>query len=213
MQRSWFSFFFLSSKLNFKVRITTNGVSFNSKYSELLSQYINRLSDPISISVIGSTRKKIKDFMNVNLDITLSRLNDVKKNYPKLASKIIVTLSEVDSSNKENEEITILIKEFEKIGIQTRLRKKWINNRIFGDWKVTAESSNVFTDSNFIKSCNLYKNKLLRRIEVMVDGSVVLCDDDAEGKKKFGNVFIEGIEKIWNSSLLEYHKKIYERNY
>jgi hypothetical protein len=47
----------------------------------------------------------------------------------------------------------------------------------------------------------------------MVDGSVVLCDDDAEGKKTFGNVFLEGIEKIWNGSLLEYHKKIYERNY
>ena len=47
----------------------------------------------------------------------------------------------------------------------------------------------------------------------MVDGSVVLCDDDAEGKLKFGNVFEDGIEKIWNGSLLDYHKKIYDRMY
>lgn len=205
--------FALSKKLNFKVRITTNGVSFNSKYSELLSQYIKQISDPISISVIGSTREKIKEFMNVNFDITISRLAYVKSKYPELASKIIVNLSEVDSSEKENNEIIHLQKEFKKIGIQTKIRKKWINNRIIGDWKITAESSTQVSSDNFIKSCNLYKNKLLRRIEVMVDGSVVLCDDDAEGKKIFGNVFLEGIEKIWNGKLFEYHKTIYEHNY
>jgi hypothetical protein len=205
--------FALSKKLNFKVRITTNGVSFNSKYSELLSRYINQLSDPISISVIGSTREKIKEFMNVNFDITISRLAYVKNKYPELASKIIVNLSEVESTEKENNEIIYLQKEFKRIGIQTKIRKKWINNRIIGDWKTTAELSNQVSSDNFIKSCNLYKNKLLRRIEVMVDGSVVLCDDDAEGKKSFGNVFLEGIEKIWNGKLFEYHKTIYEKKY
>jgi radical SAM protein with 4Fe4S-binding SPASM domain len=194
-----------------KVKITTNGVSFNDYYSELLNRYINYLALPIDISVIGSNAEKIKKNMNVNLEITLSRLKKLKKNYPHLASLVRINLSEVDESENEKVEIENLKSVFISIGFKVNIRKKWINNRIDGDWKITANSIN--DTSNFVIGCNLYKNKLLRRIEVMVDGSVVLCDDDAQGKLKFGNVFNDGIEKIWNGPLLEYHKKIYNKNY
>ena len=50
-------------------------------------------------------------------------------------------------------------------------------------------------------------------MEVMVNGDVVLCDDDADGRKIFGNVFEEGIEKIWNGKLFEEHKLIYNKNF
>jgi len=201
----------LAEKNKLKVKITTNGVSFNDYYSGLLNRYINYLALPIDISVIGSNIEKIKKNMNVNLEITLSRLKKLKENYPRLASLVIVNLSEVDESENERVEIENLKSIFISIGFKVDIRKKWINNRIDGDWKITANSMN--DKNNFVIGCNLYRNKLLRRIEVMVDGSVALCDDDAKGKLKFGNVFNDGIEKIWNGPLLDYHKKIYNKKY
>lgn len=202
-----------AKEYNLKVRITTNGVSFNEKYSELLNKNINQIVHPISISIIGSTREKIKKYMSVNYDVTLERLKKVSEKYPKLSGCIEVSLSEVDASNEEYLEFKEIEQDFKKINIKTIKKKKWINNRIVGDWKITADKDKKYNDNFFLKGCKLFKNKLLRRIEIMVDGSVVLCDDDAEGKLKFGNVFEEGIEKIWNGSLLDYHKKIYDRMY
>lgn len=199
--------FEIANKFNFKVRITTNGVSFNESNALLLNQYINTLEDNvIRISVIGSTAEKIKKNMNVNLDMTLKRLANVKLNYPKLASKIKVGLAEVTADDEEEKEFKELEKKFTEIGISTYRKKKWINNRIDGD----DYKQNEY---NFITSCNLWKNKLLRRLEIMYDGSVVLCDDDAEGRKRFGNVFEKGIEYVWNNQLLEEHKLIYQKNF
>ena len=127
---------------------------------------------PIDISVIGSNAENIKKNMNVNLEITLARLKKLKENYPRLASLVRVNLSEVDESKNERVEIENLKSIFLSIGFMVNVRKKWINNRIIGDWKITANS--IHHQNSFIIGCNLYRNKLLRRIEVMVDGSVVL---------------------------------------
>ncbi len=201
-----------AKKFGFKVRITTNGVSFNEKYCKILNDNFECLAKPISISIIGSNSEKVKKYMSVNFDVTLERLKKVARDFPNIASLIVVNLSEVDEDENENKEFEILEESFKKIGLKTSRRKKWINNRITGDWKITADTDS-FSKENFVIGCNLFKNKLLRRIEIMVDGSVVLCDDDAEGKLKFGNVFEKGIEKIWNGQLLDYHKKIYEKKY
>ena len=50
--------FYLAKKFNFKVRITTNGVSFSENNAKLLNEYIDCLEGIISISVIGSTTEK-----------------------------------------------------------------------------------------------------------------------------------------------------------
>ena len=68
-----------------------------------------------------------------------------------------------------------------------------------------------FNDQNYVIGCKMIDNKILRRINVMVDGNVVLCDDDATGKRIFGNVFNESIDQIWNSSLMNEHKLIYSK--
>ncbi len=201
-----------AEKYGFKIRITTNGVSFNEKYSELLNKNLDLLVNPVSISILGSTREKIKKYMNIDFDVTKERLKRVSSNFPKLANMILINLSEVEENEVEEKEFQIIEKEFKEMGFKTTRKKKWINNRISGDWDITAETDD-FKPENYVIGCNLFKNKLLRRIEIMVDGSVVLCDDDAEGKLKFGNVFEEGIEKIWNGKLLDYHRKIYYENY
>ena len=94
---------------------------------------------------------------------------------------------------------------FSNIGIKSYRKKNWRHNRIYGDRKKQKEN-------DYIIECSLFKNKLLRRMEVMVNGDVVLCDD-ADGRKIFGNVFEEGIEKIWNGKLFEEHKLIYNKNF
>ncbi len=198
--------FEISKKFNFNVRITTNGVSFTEAKSKLINDFIDKVEGIIRISVIGSTAEKIKKNMNVNLDVTLSRLENVKNNFPKLASKIKVGLAEVDGTQEENNEFQNLEKKFSSIGYETYRKKKWIENRI--DGKKIDQSK-----ENFIAGCNLFQNKLLRRMEVMYDGFVVLCDDDAIGRKKFGNVFEEGIENIWNNKLFEEHKLIFSKYY
>lgn len=198
--------FSIARKKKFNVRITTNGVSFNEINSELLSKNIKSIDNYINISVIGSTKEKIKKYMNVNLDITFKRLENVSRNFPELSKRIRVGLSEVECTKIEEKEFDDLENKFLSIGIQSYRKKNWRHNRIFGDRKTQK-------DDDFIIGCGLFKNKLLRRMEVMVDGSVVLCDDDADGRKKFGNVFTESIEEIWNGKLFNEHQLIYNHNF
>ena len=54
---------------------------------------------------------------------------------------------------------------------------------------------------------------MLDRMEVNLMGDVLLCCDDAFGLKKFGNVFDEGIDKIWNTSLKKEHELMFNKKY
>ena len=49
-------------------------------------------------------------------------------------------------------------------------------------------------------------------MEVMVDGTGVLCCDDAEKLTNYGNVFELGIEKVWQN-LRKEHDLIYNKEY
>jgi MoaA/NifB/PqqE/SkfB family radical SAM enzyme len=46
----------------------------------------------------------------------------------------------------------------------------------------------------------------------MVDGTAVLCCDDAEKLTNYGNVFEIGIEKVWQN-LRKEHNLIYSKQY
>ena len=46
-------------------------------------------------------------------------------------------------------------------------------------------------------------------MEVMYDGSVVLCCDDSTGSMVLGNVFKQTIDQIWNGSVKEAHRNLY----
>ena len=54
--------------------------------------------------------------------------------------------------------------------------------------------------------------KIFRRLEVLVDGSAVLCCDDVDGKTNYGNVFEIGIEGVW-ANLRNAHKLIFDKQY
>ena len=49
-------------------------------------------------------------------------------------------------------------------------------------------------------------------MEILVDGTAVLCCDDAEKLTNYGNVFEIGIEKVWQN-LRKEHNLIYSKQY
>jgi len=198
--------FELGKKFNFKVRLTTNGVSFKVNNSILINNFIDQIDDEINISVLGSTQEKVKKNMSVNLEVTMKRLANVKINYPVLASKIKIKLARMENTDEEENEFNKLSKDFKDIGFETFEKRDWIHNRIIGSQYPQSEN-------NFIAGCGLYNNKILRRIDVMMNGSVVLCNDVWESARNFGNVFQDGIEKIWNTKLLDEHKLIYNKKF
>ena len=54
--------------------------------------------------------------------------------------------------------------------------------------------------------------RILRQMEILVDGQAVLCCDDANGKTNYGNVFESGIETVWRN-LQKEHDVIYATEY
>ena len=63
-----------------------------------------------------------------------------------------------------------------------------------------------------MQGCAMGGGRILRQMEILVDGQAVLCCDDAEGKTNYGNVFEQGIEKVWNNIQME-HDVIYNTEY
>ena len=196
----------ISKKFGIAVQITTNAVSFNEYYTSLLEEYIETLNDDISISVLGSNESEVKNYMDISLDRTFSNLEKLSSKKLNINKKIIISLREITGTEAETQGNKELQRLFSKLGFRTKVKKNWIHNRING---IAVKQS----DTRFVNGCKLYENKLIRRMEVMVNGDVALCDDDAEGKKIFGNVFNEGIFKIWNGKLLEEHKNIFQNRY
>jgi MoaA/NifB/PqqE/SkfB family radical SAM enzyme len=197
----------LSKKYNISVQITTNAVSFNDYYTSLLEKYVETLNDDISISVLGTNETEVKNYMDISLNRTIANLEKLSsKNHLKINKKIFISLREISGTEEEFVGNQKLQKLFANLGFRSQIKKNWIHNRVDGI------SSNQ-TAFKYINGCKLYENKLLRRLEVMVNGDVVLCDDDAEGRKVFGNIFEEGIHKIWNGKLFNEHRLIFENKF
>ena len=173
-----------------EVQITTNAVSFGAKKVELLDAYDAVVRKHICISIIGSTQEEVEEFMRVDLDRTRSNLRAIAEQSPRLAAKIQVSLRCIKGTPEEQANLDALRDEFLELGFEVELKPVgWVENRIDGDaWEQKPDE--------FIQGCGLYRNKILRRLEVMVNGDVTLCCNDAEGRRVFGNVFEKPIDEI-----------------
>ena len=210
----------IAAEYNIKIVITTNGIGLTKKNLELLEKY-NKLISKISISLIGSTPADIKELMGINHEIVKKNLNDLSKNYSILCSMTRVSLRILRGSQEELDSIKDLRKFFEARNITIAATKEqWLTNRINNkDFKVeNSKPKEPMKMDNRAQSKSKYVNgcgwkPLFNRIEVMVDGSVVLCCDDAEKNKVFGNVFDEGIDQIWNTTLKREHELIINKQF
>jgi len=107
-----------------------------------------------------------------------------------------------------------LKKEFQNYTLgKVKIKQGWLHNRMSqGDGVWTKPKHFVINENQFVQGCVMDMGKILRRIEILVDGTAVLCCDDATKLTDYGNVFELGIEKVWKN-LQEEHKLIYDRVY
>lgn len=198
----------IAKKYNLKVQITTNARSFNKKKTMIFDKYLEQLSEYIAISIIGSNKEEVKNFMKLDLDETIEKLKEIGDASKKVKNKIKISLRELRGTSEELDNLNQLHKKLIDIGINTSIVKSdWMHNRL------SNYEHDLINKENYVVGCNMFNHKILRRINIMVDGNVVLCDDDATGKRIFGNIFHNEIDEIWNKNLFFEHKLIYEKLY
>jgi hypothetical protein len=200
----------LCNQYKIKVGLCTNGVSFTKKQCEILNKYIH-LTGNIHMSVIGHTAKELWEFMKIKKDKTLSSLKFLKDNYPKLSEKIRIGVKHKKQSATAS---ASTVAEYQKVTLgKVKSKHNWVENRMGdgdGDW--TKPYNAVINEKNYMQGCAMGGGRILRQMEVLVDGQAVLCCDDATGKTNYGNVFEIGIEKAWHN-LQKEHNIIYDKKY
>lgn len=200
----------LCDKYKIKIGITTNGVSFTKKQCDVLSKYEHLLGS-IHMSVIGHTEQELWDFMKIKKEKTLKSLQFVKQNYPSLSRRLRVGIKHKDQNRKASESV---VKEYESVILgKAKAKTDWMENRIGdgdGDWTTPYDLS--INEKSYMQGCAMGGGRILRQMEILVDGQTVLCCDDADGKTNYGNVFDIGIEKAWKNLQRE-HKIIYDKKY
>ena len=90
--------FIIAKKYNLTTRITTNAKSFNLKKIQIFEKYIDQIEDVISISIIGSNKEEVKNFMDIDLDKTLNSLEFISTK-----SKIVKDKIKVSSESPEDQ--------------------------------------------------------------------------------------------------------------
>ena len=200
----------LCDKYKIKIGITTNGVSFTKKQCDVLSKYEHLLGS-IHMSVIGHTEQELWNFMKIKKEKTLKSLQFVKQNYPSLSRRLRVGIKHRDQNRKASESV---VNEYESVILgKAKAKTDWMENRIGdgdGDWTTPYDLS--INEKSYMQGCDMGGGRILRQMEILVDGQTVLCCDDADGKTNYGNVFDIGIEKAWKNLQRE-HKIIYDKNY
>ena len=193
-----------------KVGITTNGVSFGKKQCHILNKYIHLLGN-IHMSVIGHTSDELWNFMKIKKDKTLKSLQFVKENYPELSKKIRIGVKHKNQGLVASQNV---MSEYQSVTLgKVKSKTNWMENRIGdgdGDWTKPYEA--VIDKNSYMQGCAMGGGRILRQMEILVDGQTVLCCDDADGKTNFGNVFDIGIEKAWQN-LVQEHEIIFDKKY
>ncbi len=196
-----------------QVIITTNGISFTEKNCKIISKY-KHLIKKLNISIIGFNQKEIQEQMGVNWEVTKQRLLKVKKDYPEISKMMRIGLKHKDYQIMDNSMKGRLRTDFQKytLGL-VKIKTNWLNNRLGdGDGKWWSSKDYPINKDNFVQGCAMDFGKILRRLEVLVDGSAVLCCDDVDGKTNYGNVFDIGIEGVW-ANLRKAHNLIFDKMY
>jgi hypothetical protein len=151
--------------------------------------------------------------MGVSWKVTQARLIKVKQNYPQISRKMSIGVKHKDQ-NKSAESRRHIAREIQQITLgKVKVKNNWMTNRMGAGDGVWQDHFNFKVDkTNFIQGCSMAVGKILRKMEILVDGTAVLCCEDATKKTNYGNVFELGIEKVWNNLLKEINL-IYSKKY
>tara|TARA_B100000676_G_C17972873_1_gene784357 strand:+ start:18 stop:989 length:972 start_codon:yes stop_codon:yes gene_type:complete len=203
--------FDLCQRYNLKVNITTNAVSFTERKCKIIERYINSVNK-INISIIGFNKEEIKEWMDIDWDVTKERLKFIKENYPQVSRKMIIGVKH-KIQRPTIEHYGPVVEQIQKLTLgKVKKKADWLESRVEWNGLKTDEFDFPISEKQFVQGCSMVNGKILRTLEVLVDGQAVLCCDDATGKTNFGNVFDIGIKGAWKN-LVAYHKEIFSNEY
>jgi hypothetical protein len=199
----------LADRYDLGVDITTNAVSFTERMCRTLDRHRHLLKQ-IHISVIGHTEQEVWEQMRVKKSKTLDRLRYVKQNFPHLSSLIKIGIKHRDNI-RPSEEIKSEYRAVTlgKVGVKTN----WLHNRLGdGDGVWHRPKQFKIDAAQYIQGCVMSQGRITREMEIRVNGDVVLCCDDADGKTHYGNVFKDGLLTCWQR-VQQTHDVIYSKQY
>jgi MoaA/NifB/PqqE/SkfB family radical SAM enzyme len=200
----------LADKHKIKVMLTTNAVSFNKKQCDIIEKY-KHLIETIHVSVIGFTAEQVWQWMKIKKEKTLMSLKFVRDNYPNISKKLRVAIKHKSLHMAPDQ----LIAEYQEL-VLGDVKGKFFRptNRLGdgdGDWTKPYDGKPVDKE-NYVVGCKMKGGRIMRQMEILVNGQVVLCCDDADGKTNYGNVFKDGIEETWKNIQNE-HTLIFEKTF
>jgi len=200
--------FELADKHKVRVNLTTNAVSFVRRQCEIIQEYIHCVDNPIFISVIGYTEQEVWDQMKLRKEKVMKSLLYLKNKYPAISELLKVTLKNKNQTLKPD---AVLMREYQSLVLgKVTSKVNWMSSRLGeGDGLWTKKFNWKPSPEKFVKGCGLTPGKILNRLELLVDGSGVLCCDMTYHQRDYGNVFDIGIEGVWKN-LTKEHQLIYD---
>ena len=203
--------FELCKKNDLRVVLTTNAVSFSEKKCDLMMKYLANL-DKINISIIGYNEQEIKEWMDIDWKVTQARLKMVKEKYPTLSRKMNIGVKhKIQEPPRDLYGPVVSAIQNLTLG-KVKKKTNWLENRLVYNKFDDDGLDFKISEKTFVQGCDMVHGKILRRLEVMVDGTAVLCCDDATKQTNFGNVFDIGVEGVWKK-LTEYHNLVYSKTF
>ena len=203
--------FELCKKHDLRVVLTTNAVSFSEKKCDLMMKYIDNL-DRINISIIGYTEQEIRDWMAIDWKVTEARLRMVRDKYPQLSRKMNIGVKH-KIQDPDKKLYAPVLSRIQNLTLgKVKKKTNWLENRLVYNKFDDDGLEFKISEKQFVQGCDMVHGKILRRLEVMVDGTAVLCCDDATKQTNFGNVFEIGVEGVWKK-LTEYHNLVYSKTF
>jgi hypothetical protein len=194
-----------------RISLTTNAVSFGEKKCDLIEKYIDSINR-INVSIIGYNKQEIREWMDLDWDVTKARLLMVRDKYPAISEKMNIGVKH-KTQDPERKHYAPVVQEIQGLTLgKVKKKSNWLENRlVYNKLDDDGLDFNI-SGKQFVQGCAMVHGKILRTLEVLVDGQAVLCCDDATGQTDFGNVFDIGIGGVWKN-VSQYHKLIYDAVY
>ena len=180
-------FLHIAEEYDMKVNITTNGVLFPKKVDEL--EKCNSL-------------KKINFSLHSENDIP-NYLDNIFNSVEKLTNKTIIyrlwTLHDGKFDKKSTETVEKII-DYYKLSPKT-VEKIYNENNVKITPTIYVDKDNEFVwpDENKEENNNGFCMALKTQVAILVDGTVVPCCLDSNGKINLGNIYKDSFESIINS--------------
>ena len=188
----------IAEKNDIKINITTNGILFPRKVDELIK---------------CNSLQKINFSLHSENNVP-NYLENIFKSVEKLKNQTVIyrlwTLQDGKLDEKSTKTVEKII-EYYKLSPET-VEKIYKENNVKITSTIYVDKDNEFEwpDDNKNETTNGFCMALKTQIAILVDGTVVPCCLDSNGKINLGNIYTESFESIINSKRCQDLKKSFQ---